>query len=186
MGLLVAALCAAAGCTGSKQIASVDGPLTPYSPHGCPTGAAGPRPAAGGAATPCRADWQPPRFRRAARPIPTVSIPPRSIPTCSIRKRRSPRLFERMQEVRSPKKVIATVQEDDRLAGRTKRSPGTTTTWRDLYFREGDYEKAAEAIQSRRRSLARFAPARRRDVHAGRSYFQMNQYPRRATPTPSC
>src|SRR5262249_719763 len=32
IGLLVAVLCAAAGCSSSKQIASLEGPLTPYSP----------------------------------------------------------------------------------------------------------------------------------------------------------
>jgi outer membrane protein assembly factor BamD (BamD/ComL family) len=130
MGLLTLALCAAGGCASSKRIASVDGPLTPYSPTANTPAANGPAqpvavtPVPGGSTDPYRYD-------------------PAGVDPSLLDDDRKPTFLERTSEAMSPKKTAARFKEligrgpDEELARHYYNEA-------DLSFREGRYEEASK------------------------------------------
>ncbi len=119
MGLLVVVLCAAMGCTSSKKIVSVEGPLTPYSPKalpppqpGEPADLAAPGTKAEGtlvSSTPATTSSSNDPYR-----YDPATVDPDLLDTPEPK----PTLWDRMTEASSPKRISALAENDRPRAGR--------------------------------------------------------------------
>jgi outer membrane protein assembly factor BamD (BamD/ComL family) len=158
--LLVVALCALCGCTSTKQITSVEGPLTPYSPV-----AANPAAAAAPATT------------TATTPGPYNYDPADVDPTLLDKEPPKLNWFERMTEATAPKrvgekfKILSGRGPDEEIARHNYNEA-------DLAFREGNYE---EALKRYKVAADRWpdSPLQEDALYMiGESYYQLDRYPR--------
>ena len=169
VGLIVAALCAAGGCSGMNKISSVEGPLTPYSPKPAEPArsvAAAEAPAAAPSGTPLTTNSGPYTYDPS-------TVDPDLLDT----ETKKPTFAERMTEASSPKNVGLKLKK---LVGRGPNEEVARHAYNegDLYFREKKYDKAIDFYKVAADRWPDSSLEEDAMFMLGESYFQANQYPR--------
>lgn len=177
MGLLVAVLCAAAGCSSSKQITSVEGPLTPYSPSAVQASNAALQPEVAGAPRAAAPQVNATPTSTAGTGGPINFSPGMVDPDLLDPEEKKPTTFERVQDYMSPKRIS---ERWRKLVGREPDEDFARHNYNlaDLAFREGDFEEAAEHFKV---AADRWPDSNLQEdalFMLGESYFQMNYYPK--------